>query len=117
MRCEFELRDVKATMATMADHPFVNHIPTMTGGYGYEEVYQFYKNHFIPSIPADANVRSISRIVGKDKLVDELVLSFTHDREIDFMLPGIPPTHKHVELAHIVIVYFKEQKVLGEHIY
>ena len=63
----------------------------MTGGYGYEEVYQFYKNHFIPSIPADANVRSISRIVGKDKLVDELVLSFTHDREIDFMLPGIPP--------------------------
>ncbi|KTD31345.1 hypothetical protein [Legionella israelensis] len=117
MRYEFELKDVEATMSTMTTQPFVNHIPTMTGGCGYDEVYQFYKHHFIPKIPADAEVTSISRIIGEHALVDELVLSFTHDREVDFMLPGIAATHKFVQLPHVVIVYFQNNKVHGEHIY
>ncbi len=118
MRCEFELKDADATMATMAPHPFLNHIPTMTGGYGYEQVYQFYKHSFIPSIPADAIVTSVSRTIGEHQLVDELILTFTHEREMPFMLPGIPATYKKVELPHIVIVYFDhDMKVRGEHIY
>ncbi len=117
LHCEFELKDADATMATMGENPFVNHIPTMAGGYGYKNVYHFYKTHFIPKIPADINVSSISRTVGKDRLVDELILYCTHDREIDFMLPGIAPTHKFIELPHVVVVYFKDNKVIGEHIY
>jgi carboxymethylenebutenolidase len=32
LRHEFDTRDVDATMATMAEVPYVNHIPTMAGG-------------------------------------------------------------------------------------
>jgi len=117
LKCEFETKDALATMKTMTENPFVNHIPTMTGGYGYEEVYDFYKNHFIGKLPDDMNLFPVSRTVGNDKLVDEFVLSFTHDRQIDFMLPGVPATGKFVRLPHIVVVYFEKDKISGEHIY
>lgn len=117
MRCEFELKDVDATMATMVKEPFVNHIPTMTGGIGYDQVYHFYKFHFIGKMPDDVIVRSVSRTVGENKLVDEIIVSFTHDREIDFMAPGIKPTGKFIELPHVAIIYFRDNKLHGEHIY
>jgi hypothetical protein len=50
-RCEFETRDTNATMATMVARPYVNHMPTMTGGVGYAQLQRFYANHFIPVNP------------------------------------------------------------------
>jgi carboxymethylenebutenolidase len=114
---EFEDHDVDATMETMIKEPYVHHVPVMTGGVGYAGVYDFYKNHFIGKMPADTKVVRISRTVGKDQVVDELVLSFTHDREIDFILPGVPPTEKYVEIACVVVMNFKDGKISHEHIY
>jgi len=91
-RCEFESRDVNATMATMVEQPYVNHIPTMTGGVGHEQLKRFYAHHFIPVNPPDFRLTLISRTVGSDTLVDEFILKFTHTTEIDWMLPGIPPS-------------------------
>lgn len=68
-------------------------------------------------MPADTKIVRISRTVGKDQVVDELILSFTHDREIDYMLPGIPPTDKHVKLPHVVVMKFNGKKIEREHIY
>jgi carboxymethylenebutenolidase len=114
---EFEKRDVGATMKTMVKEPYVHHIPVLTGGFGYDGVYNFYKDEFIGKMPTDTKFVRVSRTIGKDQVVDELILSFTHDREIEFMLPGIPPTGKYVELPHVVVMKFNESKIAHEHIY
>lgn len=114
---EFESRDVTATMATMVDEPYVNHIPTMTGGVGQQHLRRFYTHHFVNSNPEDTKMIPVSRTVGKDRVVDELLFCFTHTREIDWMLPGIAPTGKYVEIPLIAIVSFDGDKLYNEHIY
>lgn len=116
-RHEFETPDVDATMATMVAEPYVNHVPTMTGGVGYEEVKRFYRDHFIGRNPPDTKLVPISRTVGTDQVVDEMLFSFTHTSEIDWMLPGIAPTGKRVEIPLVAIVGFVDGKVAHEHIY
>jgi carboxymethylenebutenolidase len=114
---EFDKEDVKATMTTMTDEPYVHHVPTLTGGFGYNEVYSFYKNSFIGKMPKDIKIKPISRTVGKDQVVDEIIISFTHDREIEYMLPGVKPTGRYVEIPHVVIMKFDGLKIAHEHIY
>jgi carboxymethylenebutenolidase len=116
-RCEFETRDVDATMATMVAEPYVNHIPTMTGGVGNNELKRFYKYHFIGVNPPDFRLTPISRTVGIDRVVDEFVVQFTHTTEIDWMLPGIPPTGCKVSVPTVAIVQFDGNKLVHEHIY
>lgn len=116
-RDEFETRDADATMATMVPEPYVNHIPTMTGGVGYKQLRRFYAYHFIPVNPPDFQLTLISRTVGTDTLVDEFIVKFTHTTEIDWMLPGIPPTGRHVEIPTVAIIKFEGDKLAHEHIY
>lgn len=116
-RCEFETRDVDATMATMVGEPYVNHIPTMTGGVGHDEVKRFYKYHFIGANPPDFRLTPVSRTIGADRLVDEFVMDFTHTTEIDWMLPGISPTGRRVSVPGVAIVQFEGDKLVHEHIY
>jgi carboxymethylenebutenolidase len=116
-RYEFETRDLDATMATMVEAPYVNHIPTMTGGVGHDQLKRFYKYHFIGGNPPDTSLTPISRTVGEDQIVDEMLFSFTHTSEIDWMLPGVAPTGKKVEIALLAIVRFEGDKVAHEHIY
>jgi carboxymethylenebutenolidase len=116
-KSEFEDKDVESTMKTMVKEPYVHHVPVMTGGVGYDNVYNFYKNDFVGNMPKDVKITRISRTVGKNQVVDELILSFTHDMEIKFMLPGIQPTGKYVELPHVVVMKFRGKKIVHEHIY
>ena len=117
--CEYEFgtRNVDDTMSTMVAEPYVNHIPTMTGGYGYKDLHRFYLNHFVHGNPADTKLVPISRTVGADRVVDEMLFCFTHDREIDWLLPGVPPTGKYVEIPLIAIINFRGDKLYNEHIY
>jgi len=114
---EFGIRDVAATMGTMVGEPYVNHIPVVTGGVGGAELARFYAHHFIPKCPADFKLVPVSRTVGADRLVDEMLVCFTHDVEIDWMLPGVPPTGKYVEVPTVAIVNFRGDKLYHEHIY
>ena len=114
---EFGTRDVDATMRTMVADPYVNHVPVMTGGVGARDLARFYANHFIPKLPKDTHLVPISRTVGADCVVDEMLFCFTHDTEIDFMLPGVPPTGRYVEVPTIAIVKFRGGKLCHEHIY
>jgi len=116
-RYEFEARDVGATMATMVPAPYVNHIPTLTGGVGYQQLRRFYAHHFIPVNPPDFCLAPVSRTVGSDQLVDEFIVSFTHTTQIDWRLPGIAPTWRVVEVPMVAIVKFVGDKVAHEHIY
>ncbi|GEK45788.1 dienelactone hydrolase family protein [Bisbaumannia pacifica] len=114
---EFSTRNVDDTMATMVAEPYVNHIPTLTGGVGYRELYRFYKHHFVDSNPDDTTLIPLSRTVGATQIVDELLFCFTHDREIDWLLPGIAPTGNYVEIPLVAIVKFRGDKLYHEHIY
>jgi carboxymethylenebutenolidase len=114
---EFADRDVDATMETMVPEPYVHCVPVMTGGVGGKQVRRFYSDHFINQIPKDASVIPISRTLGKDQIVVELVLSFTHDTQWDYLLPGIPPTGKRVELPHVVVMKLENGKVAHERLY
>lgn len=116
-RHEFETRDVNATMATMVAEPYVNHIPTMTGGVGHNQLKRFYKYHFIGCNPPDTELVPVSRTVGSESIVDEMIFRFTHTVEIDWMLPGVAPTGKRVEVPLVAIVRFQGDKLVHEHIY
>lgn len=117
MAAEFEKKSIDDTMATMTSEPFVNHVPVMTGGVGFERVRHFYSNYFIPGQPPDTATELVARTIGKDRLVDELIHKFTHTVAMPWILPGVPPTGKRVEIAVIVVVLFEEGKVAGERIY
>jgi carboxymethylenebutenolidase len=117
VRDEFVDRDLAATMETMTDDPYVNHVPVMTGGVGREAVARFYDTYFIGHWPADIEVIPVSRTTGDTQVVDELVLRFTHDIEMPALLPGIAPTGRRVELAFAVVVGFRDGKITHEHIY
>jgi len=114
---EFTTRDTEATLATMTDDAYVNHVPVMTGGYGKAALRQFYSRDFIPSMPPDTALTPVSRTVGENQLVDEMIFSFTHTQEIPWMLPGVAATNRHVEVPLVAIVRFREGKLAHEHIY
>ena len=117
MAAEFETKSINATMETMTSDPFVNHVPVMTGGVGYNEARHFYSTYFLPGHPPDTEAIPVARTVGEDRLVDELIHKFTHSIEMPWILPGVPPTGKKVEIAVIVVIQFKDGKIDGERIY
>jgi carboxymethylenebutenolidase len=101
----------------MVEDAYVNDIPVMTGGVGKPGVREFYAKHFIPQIPPDTEMIPISRTIGTDQLVDEMVFKFTHTLQMDWMLPGVAPTGKRVEVPLVAIIRFRDGKVAHEHIY
>ena len=117
IRHEFDTKNTDETLATMVPDAYVDHVPVLTGGRGHDELRRFYSTHFIPKMPPDMTMTPVSRTVGADQLVDEMVISFTHTIEMDWMLPGIPPTGKRVEVALVVIIRFRDGKLAHEHIY
>jgi carboxymethylenebutenolidase len=114
---EFETKDLDATMATMAGEPHITHVPTLAGGVGAAEVRRFYGAHFIGNWPDDVAITRVSRTVGTDRVVDEMVMHFTHDRVMDTLLPGLAPTGRAVRLPVVVVAGFEDGKVAYEHIY
>ena len=114
---EFVARDTEAALATMTEDAYVNHIPVMTGGMGHEQLRKFYSERFIPQMPPDTELVPLSRTIGDDQLVDEMIFRFTHTIRMDWMLPGIAPTGKRVEVPLVAIVRFQEGKLAHEHIY
>ena len=117
IRHEFATHDTEETLATMVDDAYVNHIPTLTGGAGKAQLREFYSKRFIPQMPPDTEMTPVSRTIGTDQLVDEMVFKFTHTIRMDWMLPGLPPTGKRVEVPLIAIVRFRDGKLAHEHIY
>ncbi len=117
VRHEFATHNTEDTLATMVEEAYVNHIPVLTGGVGKDELREFYSKRFIPQMPPDTEMVPISRTIGNDKLVDEMVFKFTHTIRMDWMLPGIAPTGKRVEVPLVAIVRFREGKLAHEHIY
>lgn len=114
---EFQTKDAAATMRTMVPEPYVNHVPTMTGGVGQRDLHRFYRDFFIPGNPPSLTMKLISRTVGTDRVVDEMHVKLKHTQEIPWLLPGVPPTGKTVEVALVSVVCIRGGKLSHEHVY
>lgn len=117
VRYEFSTRNTEDTLATMVEDAYVNHIPVLTGGVGRDQLREFYSRRFIPQMPPDTQMTPVSRTIGEDQVVDEMVFKFTHTIRMDWMLPGVAPTGKRVEVPLVAIVRFRNDKLAHEHIY
>jgi carboxymethylenebutenolidase len=117
VKYEFATRDTEDTLETMVTDAYVNHVPVLTGGVGHDQLREFYSQRFIPQMPPDTSMTPISRTIGVDRVVDEMVFEFTHTIKMDWMLPGVAPTGKHVKIPLVVIVHFRDGKLAHEHIY
>ncbi|THZ14531.1 hypothetical protein D6C89_10112 [Aureobasidium pullulans] len=113
---EFADRSVEHTMSTMVQEPYVNHVPTLTGGVGRSSLSTFYRDNFIFNNSADTDLELISRTIGVDRVIDEFIFKFTHDREIDWLLPGVPPTHRKAEIPFTAVVNIRGDRLYHEHI-
>ncbi len=117
VKYEFATRHTEDTLATMVEDAYVNHVPVLTGGVGREELREFYSRRFIPQMPPDTSMTPVSRTIGTDRVVDEMVFEFTHTITMDWMLPGVAPTGRHVKVPLVVIIHFRGDKLAHEHIY
>jgi carboxymethylenebutenolidase len=117
LEAEFAHKSPAEAMATMTSNPRVTIVPTMIGGRGPEELQNFYARHFLNQLPPDLEVAPVSRTVGSGRVVDELVIKFTHTLQMDWVLPGIPPTGKRIEFAMVVIVYTEGDRISAENLY
>ena len=117
VRHEFSTRNTEDTLATMVEDAYVNHIPVLTGGTGRQELREFYSKRFIPQMPPDTEMTPVSQTIGEDQIVDEMIFKFTHTIPMDWMLPGVAPTGKRVEIPLVAIVRFRNGKLAHEHIY
>jgi carboxymethylenebutenolidase len=107
-------RDVEAAMSTMTAAPSVRHIPTMTGADGRTELDRFYREALLPQLPGDFAFARRSRTVDRFHLVDELTVSFLHDRELTWLIPGIGPTGRQASVAAVVIVDFDRGAIAAQ---
>jgi carboxymethylenebutenolidase len=114
---EFQSKSAEAAINTMTERPSVNHVPVMTGGVGRKQLTHFYRNYFIRQMPPDTQIIPVSRTIGHDRLVDEFVIKFTHSLQMDWFLPGVPPTNKPLEVATVTVVQFQDGKMASERIY
>ena len=117
IKYEFETKDVEATLATMVEDAYVNHMPVNTGARGKEALRAFYRDDFIPSWPEDVQMTPVNRVVGTAQLVDELHCEFTHSRPMPWFLPNVAPTNKRISVDFVVVVQFRGDKLACERIY
>ena len=114
---EFGAKDADQAVATMTPDAYVNLIPLMIGARGRDGVRDFYAKHFLPQLPPDIEIVPVSRTIGQDQVVDELIIRFSHSSRMDWLLPGIAPTGKRVQVPFVAIIRFEGDRIVREHLY
>jgi carboxymethylenebutenolidase len=117
LKAEFQDKDAGASCDTMVETPYVNHVPVLTGGLGRRQLEHFYGKYFIPSMPDDVELVPISRTIGYNRIVDEFIFCCTHTIQMDWLLPGVKPTGRRLQLPTLVVVSFENGKIRSEHIH
>ena len=114
---EFVLKDADAALETMTENPYVFAVPSGTCASGRAGVREFYANQFLPNVPPDFELISLSQTFGCDRIVEEFVVRFTHSLRMDWMLPGVPITNRSVEFAMVIVIQFEAGKIANERLY
>jgi len=109
-------RDLSGSLEQLTAEPSVRHIPAMTGATGRQALERFYAEEFLPHLPGDLTLTRVSRTVDRFRLADETTMSFTHDRELPWLLPGISPTYRRAEVLTIAVVSFERGRICSQRI-
>src|SRR5262249_31763780 len=117
LKAELQDKNAHASCGTMVANPYVNHVAVLTGGVGRRQLENYYSRYFIPGQPPDLELVPISRTVGQDRIVDELVSLCRHSIPMEWLLPGVPPTGRWMEIPVVVIIAFEGGKMRSEQIY
>jgi hypothetical protein len=117
IRLQYTTKDAAKALANMTarETPYVTNVPTLTGGVGQRDLFLFYRDYF--SNPPSLRMKLISRTIGEDRIVDEMVVSFKHTEEVPWMLPGVPATDKVVNVAVVSSVCVRGGRINHEHVY
>jgi hypothetical protein len=116
VQLQYTVKNTAKTLAHMvAEGPYVNNVPTMTGGVGQRDLFLFYRDYF--TNPPSLRMKLVSRTIGEDRVVDEMVVSFKHTEDVPWILPGVPPTNKQVHIAIVSVVCVRGGRIYHEHIY
>jgi carboxymethylenebutenolidase len=107
-------RDLAGSLANLVAEPTVLHIPAMTGAAGRAALERFYLEDLFGHLPGDLALTRISRTVDRFRLVDEVTVSFTHDRELPWLLPGVAPTDRRAEVLTIAVVGFERGRISSQ---
>lgn len=114
---EFSHHNVEESLATMLEDASVCHVPTGSGGRGKQVLRGYYRDEFIPSIPEDWTLTLSNRLATDQGIAEEAQLRFHHNKQMDWFLPGIPPTGKLIEVDIVVFIDFREGLMAAERIY
>ncbi len=114
---EFVTKDVDLSLSTMVEDASVMHLPTRSGGKGKAELRPYYRDMFIPAIPSEWEHTVTNRVMTEDTIVEEAKVRLVHSKQMDWFLPGIPPTGKTVEMELVIVIQFRDGKMAAERIY
>lgn len=93
----------------------LTNVPTLTGAHGTAALSSFYAAHF--HHPPSLALTLLSRTLTPNRVVDELHLRFKHTHPAPWILPGVAPTGKKVEVLVVSIVALSAGKLAHEHVY
>ncbi len=114
---EFVTKDVDLSLSTMVEDASVMHLPTRSGGKGKAELRPYYRDMFIPAIPSEWEHTVTNRVMTEDTIVEEAKVRLVHSKQMDWFLPGIPPTGKTIEMELVIVIQFRDGKMAAERIY
>jgi len=114
---EFVEKDVDLSLSTMVEDASIMHMPTRSGGKGKAKLKPYYRDMFIPSIPSEWSHTVTNRIVTDDYIVEEAKVRLVHSKQMDWFLPGVPPTGKPIEVELVIVIQFRDGKMAAERIY
>jgi carboxymethylenebutenolidase len=103
--------DLEAAMALVADDVVLTSLPAGTAARGAGALRRHLADDVLPHRPADLAVRRVSRTGDRWRVVDEQVVTFTHDRELPWLLPGVAPTGRGAEVLAISVVAVRRQRI------
>lgn len=117
IRGEFGIKDVELALSTMVEDASVMHMPTRSGGKGKDELRPYYRDMFIPSIPSEWEHTVTNRMLTESAIVEEATVRLHHTKQMDWFLPGVPPTNKWIEIELVIVIEFRDGKMATERIY
>src|SRR4051794_3350655 len=108
----FDKGDVEAALGFLTDDCALSNVPAGTGGTGTEELRRYLED-VVAHGPADLAFRRVSKTVDQRRLVEESMVTFTHDRELPWLLPGVAPTGRQAEVLAITVVSARHRSRAG----
>jgi carboxymethylenebutenolidase len=102
--------DLDAALALTTTGCTLTNMPAGTGGTG-DGLRRYLAEDVLPHLPTDLSWRRVSRTVDRWRVAQEDMVGFTHDRELPWLLPGVAPTGRQVEVLAISVVTIERSRL------